>query len=143
SSGSTTIWNRPKSAIFIYGNSSLRMQSVRSKELDSRCRLLAERMTECALIVDHDPSLALYRLNEHITRSIPVIVNAKLKLSVSSIKMNHVQRDLENAIKVAQSIENCGTSIEKSSRLLEQCIHFKDGISASKLVPSRSLRLKK
>ncbi|GMT00709.1 hypothetical protein PENTCL1PPCAC_22883, partial [Pristionchus entomophagus] len=120
-----------------------RMQSVRSKELSSRCNLLAERITEATLLVDHDPSLALYRLNEHISRSLPVIVNTKLKLNVSSIKMIHVQRDLENAIKVAQGIDNSASSIDRSSRLLEQCIHFKDQISATQLKPSRSLRLKK
>ncbi|GMR53766.1 hypothetical protein PMAYCL1PPCAC_23961 [Pristionchus mayeri] len=119
------------------------MKSVRSKELESRCRLLAERLTESALIVDHDPSLALYRLNEHINRSVPVIVNVKLKLSVSSNKMNHVQRDLENAIKVTQGIHNCVSSIDRSNILLQQCIHFKDEISTAHIVPTRSIRLKK
>ncbi|GMT24920.1 hypothetical protein PFISCL1PPCAC_16217, partial [Pristionchus fissidentatus] len=135
-------FRRAKVVSPIYYNILFRMQSVRSKELESRCRLLAERLTECTVIVDHDPSLALYRLNEHVNRSLPLIVNAKLMLNVSSIKMNHVHRDLENAIKVTQGIDNSASSIDRSSRLLEQCIQFKDQISATQIKtnPERSLK---
>ena len=47
---------------------------------------MAERLTECALIVDHDPSLALYRLHEHMAKSLPVLVKARIEMAAATAR---------------------------------------------------------
>ncbi|GMS99106.1 hypothetical protein PENTCL1PPCAC_21281, partial [Pristionchus entomophagus] len=98
---------------------------VPSRESENRCNQLAKRLNECILTAGHIPSVEFNRIHEHVRRSVPDIVQAKLKLSESSTKMKNVHRDLENAIKVAKGIDNSASSIERSSNLLEQCIHLR------------------
>ncbi|CAJ0573007.1 unnamed protein product, partial [Mesorhabditis spiculigera] len=104
----------------------------RSKELESRCRLLAERVTDSVRILDHDPSLALYRLQEHVGRTLPSIVQKKIALQEVQQQLAGVQFDLDNALGTVENMKRAGPSFEKSHEYLRNCMYYKQQIDYEK-----------
>ncbi|WKX91468.1 hypothetical protein Q1695_009924 [Nippostrongylus brasiliensis] len=90
---------------------------AKSKETDSRCRLLAERLTDAVRILDHDPSLALYRLQEHVGRSLPGLVNRRILLNQ--------QAALLSGVHTVESIRASSSTFEDCSEMLRNCIFYK------------------
>ncbi|CAJ0930280.1 unnamed protein product, partial [Mesorhabditis belari] len=104
----------------------------RSKELESRCRLLAERVTDSVRILDHDPSLALYRLQEHVGRTLSTVVQRKIALQEVSQVLSGVQFDLDNALATVENMKRAGPCFERSHELLRSCMYFKQHIDYEK-----------
>ncbi|VDO32553.1 unnamed protein product [Haemonchus placei] len=106
---------------------------AKSKELDSRCRLLAERLTDAVRILDHDPSLALYRLQvkliflmyKHVGRSLPGLVNRRILLNQQTALLSGVQFDLENALSTVENIRQSSSTFEECAEMLRNCIFYK------------------
>uniref|UniRef100_A0A1I7ZCW0 BLOC-1-related complex subunit 8 n=1 Tax=Steinernema glaseri TaxID=37863 RepID=A0A1I7ZCW0_9BILA len=96
-----------------------------SKELQARCRILAERLSESAHIVDHDPSLALYRLQEHVSKSLPVLVNRKYQMKQLNSNLQGACFDLDNAIAAVESMKKASTTFDSIQEKLRNCLYYK------------------
>ncbi|TKR95082.1 hypothetical protein L596_009298 [Steinernema carpocapsae] len=96
-----------------------------SKELQARSRILAERLSESAHIVDHDPSLALYRLQEHVSRSLPVLVNRKYQMKQLNANLQGACFDLDNAITAVESMKKASNTFDRIQEQLRNCLYYK------------------
>ncbi|EFO28360.1 hypothetical protein LOAG_00137 [Loa loa] len=96
-----------------------------SKELQARCRILAERLSESAHIVDHDPSLALYRLHEHVGKTLPVLVARKYTMIDLNSRLQGACFDLDNVLLTVQSMKKAASSFENIQAMLRDCVHHK------------------
>ncbi|KAE9420532.1 hypothetical protein Angca_003038, partial [Angiostrongylus cantonensis] len=86
---------------------------------------VAERLTDAVRILDHDPSLALYRLQEHVGRSLPGLVQRKIQLNKKTALLNGIQFDLENALSTVESIRMSASTFEECTEMLRDCIFYK------------------
>jgi hypothetical protein len=59
---------------------------------------VCERISECAHIIDHDPSLAMYRLQEHTRKTVPALVNRKYAIMKLNNDIQGACFDLDNAL---------------------------------------------
>ncbi|KAK6730817.1 hypothetical protein RB195_007341 [Necator americanus] len=98
---------------------------AKSKEVDCRCRLLAERLTDAARVLDHDPSLALYRLQEHVGRSLPGLVQRRILLNQQTALLSGVQFDLDSALSTVECIQQSTSIFDECSEMLRNCIFYK------------------
>ncbi|PAV71551.1 hypothetical protein WR25_15089 [Diploscapter pachys] len=101
---------------------------AKSKELDSRCRLLSERIAEGLRILDHDPSVALYRLQEHVNRNLPALITRRIALDQQHSSLDVIHSDLDNAIRSMNSIKNAEPILDNCMQMLKDCIAHKQQI---------------
>lgn len=107
------------------------MSLMASKELQARCRILAERISESAHIVDHDPSLALYRLQEHVGKSLPMLISRKYAMMESNMGLQGACFDLDNALLAVQSMKSASQPFEHVQEMLRDCVYYKQQLDHS------------
>uniref|UniRef100_A0A8R1Y5C1 Uncharacterized protein n=1 Tax=Onchocerca volvulus TaxID=6282 RepID=A0A8R1Y5C1_ONCVO len=92
---------------------------------------VAERLSESAHIADHDPSLALYRLHEHVGKTLPALVIRKYIMSNLNSRLQGACFDLDNVLLTVQSMKKATTSFENIQAMLRDCIHHKQQLDCS------------
>uniref|UniRef100_A0A0R3RQ66 Protein-serine/threonine phosphatase n=1 Tax=Elaeophora elaphi TaxID=1147741 RepID=A0A0R3RQ66_9BILA len=95
------------------------------------CFSVAERLSESAHIVDHDPSLALYRLHEHVGKTLPALVARKYTMTDLNSRLHGACFDLDNVLLTVQSMKKAATSFENIQAMLRDCIHHKQQLNCS------------
>ncbi|OZC12852.1 hypothetical protein X798_00486 [Onchocerca flexuosa] len=93
--------------------------------------ILAERLSESAHIADHDPSLALYRLHEHVGKTLPALVIRKHTMANLNSRLQGACFDLDNVLLTVQSMKKATTSFENIQAMLRDCIHHKQQLDCS------------
>ncbi|VDM08436.1 unnamed protein product [Wuchereria bancrofti] len=94
-------------------------------------RKMAERLSESAHIVDHDPSLALYRLHEHIGKTLPILVARKYTMADLNSRLQGACFDLDNVLLTVRSMKKAAASFENIQEMLRDCIHYKQQLNCS------------
>jgi hypothetical protein len=103
-----------------------------SKELQGRCKLVAEKLSESFHIVDHDPSMALYRLQEHVTKSVPVLVNRKYEIMKVNSALQGACYDMENSIEAINHMQKATPTFDSILEMLRQSTFIKQQMDYEK-----------
>ncbi|KRX90570.1 Protein MEF2BNB -like protein [Trichinella pseudospiralis] len=74
------------------------------KDLEQKCRKTCEDLSECLYMVAHEPTLGLYRIEEHIRKSVPTLVEMQHKIQKVNERVEGVCFDINNAITTVEDI---------------------------------------
>ncbi|KAE9548743.1 hypothetical protein FO519_008046 [Halicephalobus sp. NKZ332] len=103
-----------------------------SRELQSRCKSIAERLSESLHIVDHDPSMALYRLQEHVSKSVPVLVNRKYEMMKLNSVLQGACYDIDNSMEAMKEMQKASSTFERILEMLRESTHVKQQMDYEK-----------
>ncbi|VDN00824.1 unnamed protein product [Thelazia callipaeda] len=92
---------------------------------------VTERLSESAHITDHDPSLALYRVYEHIGKTLPTLVNRKYVMADLNSRLQGACFDLDNVLSTVQYMKKAATNFDNIQSMLRDCVHYKQLLNYS------------
>ena len=82
-------------------------------ELESKCRKLAEKFADDVHVLINEPSLALYRLQEHCRRTFPALVEKKYEASKLHADLSGRLFDLEESSKALDQMVNSSGTLQR------------------------------
>lgn len=103
------------------------------KDLESRRKTLSEDMSEGLHILSHDPSLAMYRLQEHVRKSLPVMVEKRIEIMQLQNGLQGACYDIENAIEAVQSMGRSSKNFSKIYELLRTSMYHKQQLDYERM----------
>uniref|UniRef100_A0A1B6DFH0 BLOC-1-related complex subunit 8 homolog n=1 Tax=Clastoptera arizonana TaxID=38151 RepID=A0A1B6DFH0_9HEMI len=93
--------------------------------LDAKVRKATERISENMHIVANEPSLAFYRLQEHVRKALPPMVENRVEVSKLHHELQGRCYDVEYAICAVKAMENADASFLRIQELLRNAIFSK------------------
>uniref|UniRef100_UPI00358E949F BLOC-1-related complex subunit 8-like isoform X2 n=1 Tax=Myxine glutinosa TaxID=7769 RepID=UPI00358E949F len=99
---------------------------------------MTDRVTEMVLVLAQEPSVGLFRLQEHILKSLPDLVDLKVSFQEIYKKCNGVVYDVEYTTSPLQGIERSSTVFGNVESLLRQAIDASNQRRADPLLPQSS-----
>lgn len=99
-------------------------------ELDTKVKRVTERLSENLHIVANEPSLALYRIEEHVRKSLPQLVEERHRVDDIHKVVQGACYDTDYAVGALKSMSNSQASFKniqdmlKNSMFLKQQIHY-------------------
>ena len=116
-----------------------------AKSMDPDLALRAERLTKCvsnvASQVANEPSLGLYRINEHVHVTVPKIRDQEKKLNVVHQRINGCTFDAEydcDAVKSMKGIHQFESINEKLKKAMELTKELNERAAAAQTVRQQS-----
>ncbi|XP_049537837.1 BLOC-1-related complex subunit 8 homolog [Anopheles darlingi] len=110
------------------------MASVQDPELQAKVKKTTEKISENMHIVANEPSLAFYRIQEHVRKVIPLIVDRRAEVVQLQQDLQGKCYDMEYAIGAVKNIEAADGSLKNIQELLKNAIFLKQQL---KYVESR------
>ncbi|XP_011500007.1 PREDICTED: protein MEF2BNB homolog [Ceratosolen solmsi marchali] len=98
------------------------------QELEIKVKKATERISENMHIVANEPSLAFYRLQEHVRKAVPPMIEKRVEvLALRQQLLGHCY-DIEYAISAIKSMEGATKSFSNTLELLKNAIFYKQQI---------------
>ncbi|XP_075216784.1 BLOC-1-related complex subunit 8 homolog isoform X3 [Lycorma delicatula] len=94
-------------------------------ELDAKVKKATERISENMHIVANEPSLAFYRLQEHVRKALPPMVDKRVEVSKVHHELQGHCYDVEYAISAVKSMENADRTFTDIQDLFRNAIFLK------------------
>lgn len=98
-------------------------------ELENKVKKASEKISENLHIVANEPSLACYRLQEHIQKSLPQLVLKKLEVNQIHRELQGKCYDLEYSIQAVKSIHRSKENFRNIQELIRNAVFFKQLLS--------------
>ncbi|XP_055945392.1 BLOC-1-related complex subunit 8-like isoform X2 [Argiope bruennichi] len=98
-------------------------------ELDSKVKKASEKISENLHIFANEPSLACYRLQEHIHKSLPQLVLKRIEVNQMNRELQGKCYDLEYAINAVKSMQKSREHFQNINRLIWQAITAKQRLN--------------
>jgi len=81
----------------------------RDPETDYKVRRVTHQVNEAINLAANEPSLGYYRIQEHVHRTLPQLVQRKKELKENSLKIEGISYDLGLSINVIESVSTIST----------------------------------
>ncbi|KAM9849008.1 BLOC-1-related complex subunit 8 isoform 1-T1 [Aulostomus maculatus] len=92
---------------------------------------VTDKFTESMYVLANEPSVALYRLQEHVRRSLPELVQHKTDMQSWEEQSQGAIYTVEYACSAVKSMTNSSVYFKNIDGLLRQAISMKEQISSS------------
>ncbi|XP_046909023.2 uncharacterized protein LOC124490543 [Dermatophagoides farinae] len=94
-------------------------------ELIRKARKTCDKITESIYVTANEPTLACYRIEEHIHRSVPVLAQKKDEMIRNESILKGLLYDIEYTKDSIESLSGSKDSLDNIQRLLKDSIYFK------------------
>lgn len=94
-------------------------------ELEVKCKRSAGKISENMHIIANEPSLALFRLQEHVRKALPPMVERRADVSKLQQDLQGRCYDVEYALGAVKSMDGAVTSFQNIQEMLKQSIFLK------------------
>ncbi|GAA6092577.1 BLOC-1-related complex subunit 8 isoform X1 [Tachysurus ichikawai] len=114
------------------------------QEMQLKVKRVTDKFTESMYVLANEPSIALYRLQEHVRRSLPELVQHKTDMQSWEEQSQGAIYTVEYACSAVKSMANSSLCFKNIDGLLKQAIATKEHISGAqgrsgvKSVPNHS-----
>ncbi|XP_031622934.1 BLOC-1-related complex subunit 8 homolog [Contarinia nasturtii] len=98
--------------------------------LDERVKKTSEKMSENLHIIGNDPSLALFRMQEHIRKVMPMIVERRADVENIQHELQGRCYDLEYSLSAIKSIDKSDGTFKNIQELLKSAIFLKQQLKS-------------
>ncbi|XP_062507729.1 BLOC-1-related complex subunit 8 homolog [Corticium candelabrum] len=106
-------------------------------EAERKVKKVTDKLSECLHLAANEPSLGLYRLQEHVRRAVPDSVERKRQLKNIQQRAQGLGYDADYAVKTLQSLSGM-THFRGVQEQLKKAIEFKRKLNANKLKLERA-----
>jgi len=97
----------------------------RDADLDYKVKKSVERVSENLLISSNEPSLALYRLQEHVRRAAPPTVARRGHVRVLQGQLAGACYDLEYALGAVQEMSEAAPTLAAMQEALKEAVYYR------------------
>jgi len=108
------------------------------RDLEDKVRKACERFSENVHICANEPSLALYRLTEHVRKALPPTVESRSQIQHLHQQLQGVYYDAEYGLETVKSMERASPHLRNVTELLKESLFLKQQIKHEQ---QRSLKL--
>ncbi|CAD5235680.1 unnamed protein product [Bursaphelenchus xylophilus] len=100
-----------------------------NKDVNYRSKLLSEKISESIHVADHDPSMALYRLQEHIHKASPALINAKYSNFRANAAIQSSCCDLDSSKETLEQMKVASATFDRVHDLLKNAMFYKQQLN--------------
>ncbi|XP_046713600.1 BLOC-1-related complex subunit 8 isoform X2 [Silurus meridionalis] len=101
------------------------------QEMQLKVKRVTDKFTESMYVLANEPSIALYRLQEHVRRSLPELVQHKTDMQSWEEQSQGAIYTVEYACSAVKSMANSSLCFKHIDGLLKQAIIMKEQISGA------------
>nr|XP_055074744.1 BLOC-1-related complex subunit 8 isoform X2 [Misgurnus anguillicaudatus] len=100
------------------------------QEMQLKVKRVTDKFTESMYVLANEPSIALYRLQEHVRRSLPELVQHKTDMQGWEEQSQGAIYTVEYACSAVKSMTNSSLYFKNIDGLLRQAISLKEQINS-------------
>ncbi|KAM9831879.1 BLOC-1-related complex subunit 8 [Neosynchiropus ocellatus] len=104
---------------------------MEDQEMQLKVRRVTDKFTESMYVLANEPSVALYRLQEHVRRSLPELVQHKTDMQSWEEQSQGAIYTVEYACSAVKSMTNSSLYFKNIDALIRQATHMKEQINNS------------
>ncbi|CAI5639883.1 unnamed protein product [Oreochromis niloticus] len=104
---------------------------MEDQEMQLKVRRVTDKFTESMYVLANEPSVALYRLQEHVRRSLPELVQHKTDMQSWEEQSQGAIYTVEYACSAVKSMNNSSLYFKNIDSLLRQATSMKEQINNS------------
>ncbi|KAI5751345.1 hypothetical protein M8J77_006583 [Diaphorina citri] len=97
--------------------------------LEFKVKKATERISENMHIIANEPSLAFYRLQEHVRKALPPMVEKRVEINKLNQELQGHCYDLEYAIGAVNNMQAASSHLEHIQKLIKDSIFMKQQIA--------------
>jgi len=90
------------------------------RELEVKSKRCCDGINKTLHIIANEPSLGLYRIQQHVRKTMPKITNCSHSINASQKELNGLVYDAEFSIQAVKAITESATTFENIEQLLKQ-----------------------
>lgn len=91
-------------------------------DLEVKVRRACERISENVHICANEPSLAFYRLSEHVRKALPPTVESRQQVHIIQRQLGAAYEDADTALEEVQSMEQAAPALNSTLEMLRSAI---------------------